>query len=145
MAARRVALLVNALRSAAVELRECTVPVLTEAETALVDAAFELAESVVGNALADRLAAARGAVARALDGDVRGVVGVVRLNPDDLDELGAGGGGAAGGGAAGADDDSVRFVADPSLGRGDAIGELPDGWLDARIGAALARAREALS
>ncbi|MFF1632375.1 FliH/SctL family protein [Leifsonia sp. NPDC058248] len=144
IAAQRVALLVNALRSAAVELRECTVPVLAEAETALVNAAFELAESVVGNALADRLAAARGAVARALDGDVRGVVGVVRLNPDDLDELG-GAAGAAGVGATGADDSAVRFVADPSLGRGDAIGELPDGWLDARIGAALARAREALS
>jgi flagellar assembly protein FliH len=149
VAAQRVALLVNALRSAAVELRECTVPVLAEAETALVDAAFELAESVVGNALADRLAAARGAVARALGDDVSGVVSVVRLNPDDLEELGgaagardAAGAAAAGGGAT---ELPVRFVADPALRRGDAIGELPDGWLDARIGAALARAREALS
>ena len=147
IAAQRVALLVNALRSAAVELRECTVPVLAEAETALVDAAFELAESVVGSAMADRLAAARAAVARALGDDVSGVVSVVRLNPDDLEELGgaAGARDAAGVGAAGATDRPVRFVADPALGRGDAIGELPDGWLDARIGAALARAREALS
>jgi flagellar assembly protein FliH len=152
ISAQRVALLVNALRSAAVELRECTVPVLAAAETALVDAAFELAESVVGNALADRLAAARGAVARALGDDVSGVVSVVRLNPEDLDELGgaagasgAAGGGVAGAAGAGAAGGALRFVADPALGRGEAIGELPDGWLDARIGAALARAREALS
>ena len=37
-----------------------------------------------------------------------------------------------------------RIVADAALNRGDAIGELPDGWLDARIHAALERAKGAI-
>lgn len=38
----------------------------------------------------------------------------------------------------------VVFVADPSLGRGDAEADLPAGLIDARLGTALARARQAL-
>lgn len=132
-AAERLAVLATALRNAAIELREATVPVLAEAEESLVNAAFHLAEAVVGDALTDRTAAARAAVARVLGGDVAGAVAVVRLNPDDLAAIGAG--------AAG---DAVRLVADPTLAPGDAVGELPDGWLDARIHSALDRAREAL-
>ena len=41
--------------------------------------------------------------------------------------------------------EEVRLVADPTLSPGDAIGELPNGWLDARIHQALERATEALS
>ena len=80
----RVAVLAQALRAAAVELREATVPVLAEVEDVLVEAAFELASAVVGDALSDRVAAARAAVARALSGETAGEVAVVRLNPDDL-------------------------------------------------------------
>ncbi|GAB3583573.1 hypothetical protein GCM10027406_28410 [Leifsonia lichenia] len=132
-AAERLAVLAASLRNAAIELREATVPVLAEAENSLVDAAFSLAQAVVGDALADRVAAANAAVARVLDGDVAGAVSVVRLNPEDLAAIGAG--------AAG---DAVRLVADPTLAPGDAVGDLPDGWLDARIHSALDRAREAL-
>lgn len=132
-AARQLAVLASALRNAAVELREATVPVLAEAENTLISAAFELAQAVVGDAIADRTAAARAAVSRVLAGDGSGAVSVVRLNPDDLAAIGAGAGG-----------DAVRLVADASLEPGDAVGELPDGWLDARINSALDRAREAL-
>ena len=59
----------------------------------------------------------------------------MRLNPDDVAALRT----------AGFAVDDVRLVADPALSRGDAIGELPGGWLDARIPEALARAREVLS
>lgn len=134
-AAEHVAVLVAALRAAAVELREATVPVVAEAEAALVDAAFELATAVVGVALQDRLAAARAAVARVCVGATgTGIVPVVRLHPDDMASLHE----------AGLADD-VQLVADPSLAPGDAIGELPTGWLDGRIHSALDRAREALS
>lgn len=136
-AARRVAQLVSALRSAAVELRECSLPVVDDAEGALVEAAFSLAEAVVGDALADRLSAARAAVRRALGDESRGSVSVVRLNAADLAVLQACGDAAL--------EESIRFVADPGLAPGDAIGELPDGWLDARIRSALDRAREVLS
>jgi len=64
-----------------------------------------------------------------------GAVPVVRLNPADVEDLRG----------AGLAREDVRLVADPSLARGDAIGELPGGWLDARVGEALARAREVLS
>ena len=134
-AAEHVAVLARALRAAAVELREATVPVLGEAESTLVEAAFELATAVVGAALSDRIAAARAAVERVVAAADGGAVPVVRLNPADVEELR---------GARLAPED-VRLVPDPSLTRGDAIGELPGGWLDARIGEALARAREVLS
>ncbi|WP_223692959.1 FliH/SctL family protein [Leifsonia poae] len=126
------------LRAAALELSGCTLPPLAEVDAALVSAAFELAEAVVGAALADRVAAARAAIVRVLEADTGAIVSRVRLNPDDIRALG---------------DDAIAeltadgaltVVADPALASGDAIGELPDGWLDARIGTALARAREAI-
>lgn len=133
-AAEQVAVLARALRTAAVELQEATVPVLADAESALVDAAFELATAVVGVALKDRVAAARAAVGRVLSAAPGGVVPVVRLHPDDIAALrGAGAG------------EDLQLIADPTLAPGDAIGELPHGWLDARIHAALDRAKEALS
>jgi flagellar assembly protein FliH len=135
-AEERVAVLARALRTAAVEVREATVPVLAEAEEALVASAFELATAVVGVALADRVAAARAAVVRVLDAaaaDSRaGIVATVRMHPSDVTALAG-------------QDLGVRLVADAALAPGDATGDLPDGWLDARIGAALDRAKEALS
>jgi flagellar assembly protein FliH len=134
-AADRIAVLASALRTAAVELREATVPVLADAEGALTAAAFELAAAVVGVALEDRLDAARAAVARVQAAGAPGAVPVVRLHPDDLAALRT----------AGFAEDGMQLIADAALRRGDAVGELPNGWLDARIHAALQRAREALS
>lgn len=134
-AADHVAVLVAALRGAAVELREATVPVLAEAESALVEAAFELAGVVVGVALQDRVAAARAAVDRVVSAVDGGAVPAIRLHPDDV----------AGLRRTGYVGEEVRLVADPALSPGDAIGELPTGWLDARIHEALERAKEALA
>ena len=122
-AAERAAVLAHALRSAAVELREA-------------------AEAVVGNALSDRLAAARAAVARGFAEAPAGELTVVRLNPEDLALLGTPGTGDEQGAPT---LQGVTTVADPSLAPGDAIGGLPTGWLDARIGSALDRAKGALS
>lgn len=130
-AAARTAVLAQALRTAAAELSAATVPVLAEVEEVLVEAAFELATAVVGVALDDRIAAAKAAVARALSGETAGAVAVVRVNPEDAALL--------------AGLPLPQLVADPALAPGDAIGELPAGWLDARVSTALARAREALS
>jgi flagellar assembly protein FliH len=134
-AADRIAVLASALRTAAVELREAAVPVLADAEGALTAAAFELAAAVVGVALEDRLDAARAAVARVQAAGAPGAVPVVRLHPDDVAALRT----------AGFAEDGMQLIADAALRRGDAVGELPNGWLDARIHAALERAREALS
>lgn len=153
--AARIGVLAQALRAASVELREATVPVLAEVEGVLVEAAFELASAVVGDALGDRVAAARAAVARALSGETAGEVAVVRLNPDDLallveaeaeaEEQSASDGNARTSSALITGIPAPRLVPDPSIAPGDAVGELPAGWLDARISTALARAREALS
>ncbi|KQR51156.1 hypothetical protein ASF88_18395 [Leifsonia sp. Leaf336] len=143
-AARRIAVLAQTLRTAAVELREATVPVIAEVEDTLVAAAFELAEAVVGTVLGDRLAAARAAVARVFAEAPAGELTVIRINPEDLALL------REAERSGGARDgtfvlDGVTTVADPSLAPGDAIGGLPTGWLDARIRASLQRAGEALS
>jgi flagellar assembly protein FliH len=139
-AAQRAAGALTVLRAAAVELAESTLPLVEEVEGTLVSAAFELAEAVVGHALQDRLAAARAAVSRVLEDELANQVGVVRLNPADLQALEAVD--ALGGDAATV---PAAFVADPAVAAGDAIGELPDGWLDARIRTALDRARGALA
>lgn len=146
--ARRAAVLADALRAAADSLRDATVPVLAKVEDVLVEAAFELATAVVGEALADRVAAARAAVARALAGETAGAVATVRLNPEDLELLTAAEAATPASPAARAAlaaPTAPRLIPDPALAPGDAIGELPAGWLDARVSSALARAREALS
>jgi len=61
-------------------------------------------------------------------------VQVVRLNPSDLAALDPSTIEAAG----------VALAADPSLARGDAVTEFSNGFLDARISTALARARAAI-
>ena len=114
-----------------------TAPVLAEAAGVLHTAALELATAVLGCELADAERSARAALARVLDTPVPAGLQTVRLHPRDLEALRTAGvvPGIAG----------VELVADPHLAPGDAVGEHPDGFLDARIGAALDRARAALA
>jgi flagellar assembly protein FliH len=125
---------VEVLASAARSLDARTAPVLAEAQDAVAASAIELAEAIVGIELRDGATSATAAMTRALAGVDTALVQTVRLNPLDLAVL----------------DESVIaatgivFVADPSLARGDALTELPVGYLDARIGSATARARAAI-
>jgi flagellar assembly protein FliH len=133
------------LRSASDALNARTVPVLQDAEDTLLSAAIDLAEAVIGHALVDEGAAARFALGRAgeaADGS-SAEPHTVRLHPDDLAlvDRGLNPGGRAGRGSIPA---TVRLVADGNLARGDAVSEFSDGYLDARIGSALQRARSAL-
>lgn len=142
---RRIAVLDAATNA----LLSQVVPVLQDAEESVVEAALELAEAVVGHVIrasradvasdggptADREArpatGAEATVRRALASVDRSVALAVRLSPGDAARV--------------ADCDlAVPVVADPSLRDGDAVVDLPDGVLDARIGAALGRARAAL-
>jgi flagellar assembly protein FliH len=130
----RLDLAVAVLNSAATALDARTVPVLESAHGALAEGALQIAETVIGSALADAGAAARSALHRALDSVDVGLVRTVRLNPADLgalppDVLEASG---------------VTLTADPTLARGDAVTEFPDGYLDARIGTAVARVKAAI-
>jgi flagellar assembly protein FliH len=120
-------------------------PVLSDAEASVASAATDLAEAIVGYEIrasrpavgpdADREAritsGAETTVRRALASIDRSVPVAVRLSPADAARV--------------ADVDlPVPVVADPALRDGDAVVDLPDGILDARIATALDRARTAL-
>ncbi|MFZ7087944.1 FliH/SctL family protein [Curtobacterium sp. RRHDQ10] len=136
---------VRTLAAAAAAFAARATPVLDEAEGTLVDAALQLAEAVVGHeirasrpspvALSGREAlpasGAYATVVRALASVDRTVVTALRLSPADA-------------AAVAADDLGVPVVADASLQDGDAVVDLPNGLLDARITTALERARTAL-
>ena len=96
--------------------------------------AIELAEAILAEALADREFAAVTALRRALAA-AEEPAAEVRLNPDDLRTL--------------TERDAVpphlTVVSDDALASGDAVVRVGDGLVDARIGAALDRARQALA
>ena len=130
----RIDRVVAVLGAAAAALDERTIPVLRDAENTLVTTALDLAEAILGHELDDAERSARSALGRALHHSTDVSPHSVRLNPDDLAILDA----------AVLAKSGVEFAADPSLARGDAITEFPDGYLDARIGTALARAKAVL-
>jgi flagellar assembly protein FliH len=136
-AAAALADALEVLRSAAAAARARTVPVLAEAEALLHAGALELARAVLGVELDDADRSATAALARVLDRPHAPEAVTIHLHPRDLAALRA----------CGADEvpDGVELVADPSLAPGDAVSRHPDGFLDARIGAALERAAAALA
>ena len=125
---------IQTLNQAAAALQARTVPVIDDVKNVLAHAALELAEAIVGYELGDSDRSARAALTRAFAGDDSHTVHTVRLNPDDLGVLHA----------EVAERADVQFVADRSLARGDAIAEYPNGFLDATIATALARATSTL-
>lgn len=123
----------DALAAARRAVLDATVPVLRDADRALARAALELAEAVIGAELdAGPDGAARRALQRVLDHPVAELVVRVRLHPQQLAAL------------AGSAPEGLELVPDASLAPGDAVAELPDGLIDARLGSALDRARRAL-
>ena len=124
----------DVLGAASAALTARAVPVVAEAQDAVAQNALLLAETILGIELATGDTSARAALARAFSTVDAPLVTSVRLSPMDLAVL----------------DDTiiasagVALVADPTLGRGDAVAELPVGYLDARISAATERARAAI-
>ncbi|MFT2816624.1 FliH/SctL family protein [Leifsonia sp. A12D58] len=125
---------IQTLNQAAAALQTRTVPVLDEAKDVLAHASIAIVEAILGYELGDAPRSARAALARAFAGENSHAVHTVRLHPDDLGVLQV----------EVRDRADVTFLADPSLSRGDAVAEYPDGFLDARISTALARATSAL-
>ncbi|WP_448070892.1 FliH/SctL family protein [Georgenia yuyongxinii] len=143
-AARRAADAESALTvlaQTAAAARARTAPVVGQALETLARAAVELAEALLGAELADDDTSARTALTRALTEAGEDDVVRVRLNPDDHAHLRA---------MLEAQPGTldipagIELVPDPALGRGDAVSELTEGFLDARLGTAVARARAAL-
>ncbi|WP_179210887.1 FliH/SctL family protein [Cellulomonas iranensis] len=121
-----------ALDAASRALQARTAPVVADALATVRTAALELAVALLGVELGDASSAARAALARVLaEPDVPDDA-VVHLHPRDLAAL------------PGTDGLAVTFVADPALAPGDAVLEHADGHVDARIGTAVQRVRDAL-
>ena len=128
---------VSLLAAAARALDERSIPLIQQAESTLVQTSLELAEAILGSELSRTEPSARRALERALhqpDQLDRNEIHTIRMHPDDLVVLGAQTRAL----------ESIRFVADSRLQRGDAIAEFSDGFLDARIGTAFERAKAAL-
>lgn len=134
-AARRVAEVLVALDRAAATVRAIAAPVVTDATRALHDGAIVLAEAVLGVELADDHRSAAAVLARVRAAEPLPGPVTVRLHPRDLAALAA----------VDADVTDLRLEADAGLAPGDALAEHAEGHLDARIGAALERARAALA
>lgn len=128
------------LHSAAADLNARTLPTVAAAEETLVAAAVELAEAILGYELAERSKAARAALDRALSGSKGLDTVTIRMNPQDLVALNS-----VDMNGVDTGDIRVALAADPSLDPGDAVAELPQGFLDAKISTALARVKEALA
>jgi flagellar assembly protein FliH len=133
--ARSVAALVAAARGADAR----SLPVVDGLRGALVAAAVELAQAVLGRELAGGGSAAT-ALARALAAPADLGAQTVRVSAADHREITALV-------AAGSVElpAGMTVVADPRLGPGDAVSEHPTGYLDAQLATALDRARRALA
>jgi flagellar assembly protein FliH len=112
-------------------------PLIQQAENTLVSTSLELVEAILGCELDRAEVSARRALERSLNQPDHldpSEIQVIRMHPEDLVIVG--------------DQtralESIRFVADSRLARGDAISEFKDGFLDAQIGTALLRAKAAL-
>jgi len=124
-----------AVLAAADRLAQREVPVLAELEDVVLGAAVELAEALLGRALASSPEPGLDALRRVLALTPDGGSPVVRLHPEDLASLGAPEGDHL------VDGRVVRLRPDPTLARGDAVAEYGASTIDARLSAAVQRVR----
>jgi flagellar assembly protein FliH len=136
-AATRVDAACASLALAVAAVQRTVVPLLEQSDDAVLSAALEIAEAVIGSELSDASTGATAALRRVLgalgsDADLPGLI--LRLHPDDAELLRA----------EGQFPPALSVQPDPALCRGDAVAQLPDGLVDARIDTAVLRARRAL-
>jgi len=130
---------VGAVLAAADQLAQKAVPVLADLEDIVVRGAVQLAEALLGRALAESTEPGLDALRRAMALAPDGGTPTVRLHPADLATLSAPDGEYAIGGR------TVILRADPALSPGDAIAEQGATTVDARLSTALDRVRAELT
>ncbi|GAB3846549.1 FliH/SctL family protein [Nesterenkonia populi] len=123
-----------ALTNAADALASRTVEAVQAVDRSLTAAALELAEAILGAELKDGRSSAEAALRRVLENTEPEDVRAVRMHPAQARLI-----------AEQAQQAGVRAAADPALAPGDAVADLAEGFLDARISTALQRCREALA
>jgi flagellar assembly protein FliH len=123
-----------ALHAAAVDVEERAATDLADAAQAIATAALDLAEAVIGRHIEAAADPGADAIARALALAPSGRL-VVRMHPDDIALLDT---------SALPPDGRAAVVPDPSIGRGGCIVEGGATTIDAQVGPALERARQAI-
>lgn len=126
--------LLSALASAADSCGSDLATRYAELTELAVDLALEIAEAVIGREVENATDGGVDAVRRVLSELAPGVTTTVRLNPADLASIDRGL-------LAGT---AIELVADPTVGRGDALAETQTGLIDASLATAMARVREVL-
>lgn len=125
---------VEALSAAADALASRVVPTLHSVDDSLVEAALELAEAILGSELHHGEHSAAAALRRATATVETSGLRAVRMHPETAAALPAEAAKAAG----------VTIQHDTQLSPGDAVADLSEGFLDARITATLARCKALL-
>ena len=129
----------DAMMALAVAARECDTrqkAAIDDIETTFVEAVFELAETLLGREMSRTRTPGRDALRRALTlAELHGPA-IARLNPDDLETIGDFSDLAPG--------RAIELVADPSIEPGGCILESGSTRVDAQLGPALRRAKQAL-
>lgn len=121
-------LALSALVAADTAVRARADDLAADVELEIVRYSIALAEALVGWELSDADAAARSALARVRNSVPAGSVVTVRMHPDDVALV-----------AAEAAEHGIRITADAGLLPGDAVADLDEGWLDARLSTAVSR------
>jgi flagellar assembly protein FliH len=129
----------EALMALATAARECDArqrAAIDDIEQSVVEAVFDLAETLLGREMSRTRTPGRDALRRALSlADSHGPA-VARLNPDDLETIGDYADLAPG--------RAIELVADPAIEPGGCILEAGSTRVDAQLGPALRRAKQAL-
>lgn len=133
-AEQRMAHAFQAVVAAAAALDARTADSVASADASLIDGAVLLAEAVIGLELANAATSSTSVLTRVLGHPAADSVAELRMNPDDLAALGPDLRASV----------SLNFVADATLGPGDAVASLPAGYLDLHIRSSLDRAVAAL-
>ena len=129
----------GAVLAAADRLAQQAVPVAAELEDAVLHGALELAEALLGRAVAESSEPGLDALRRALALAPDAGTPTVRLNPEDLAGLDAPDGEYL------VDGRAIRLRPDPTLAPGDAVAELGTTTIDARLAEAVRRVRAELA
>jgi flagellar assembly protein FliH len=129
---------VGAVLAAADALSRRSAPTVVELEDTVLRSAVDLAEALLGRALADSADPGGDALRRALSVAPDGGTVTVRLHPDDLAALDAPHGDYVLGGR------TVTLRPDPALTPGDAVAEQGTTSIDARLAEAVRRVRQEL-
>lgn len=138
-AQHEAAVAVQVLAQAAAAMRERALPVVKEVSNALVMKSIELAEAIIGKELSDTRKSAQIALERAMaDPDLREEIVRIKVSQQDYDTIQHFAAELPGAQLP----EGVKLVPADSLAPGDAICDLPEGYIDARISAAFTRVKE---